>query len=110
MFAIVKVRLGSNKCSTPGDLSDNYIRDEDGSIIGYLPSEEESDTNYISLDLLPHLTRHPGCAAVLEGSIVSDLDETGKEPGEEGDGADADGGWMLASPKSHRWIRREKRS
>ena len=101
---------GANKCSTPEDLSDNYIRDEHGYIIGYLPSEDNSDTNNISLDLSPNLTRHPGCAAVSEGSIESEPDEAGKEPGGEGDGADADGGWMLASPKSHRRIRREKRS
>ena len=81
-----------NKFSTP---EDDYIRDKDGYILGYRgfpTSEEGSDTNNISLDLSPHLRRHPGCAGVSEGSIESDLDETGVEPGGTGDGTDADEG------------------
>ena len=30
---------GANKCSTSEDLSDDYIRDKDGYIIGYLPAD-----------------------------------------------------------------------
>ena len=72
--------------------------------IDYSTPEEESDNDKISLDLSPHLTRHPGCAEVSEGSVESDPDETKMEPG------GADDLWMLATPKSHRKIRREKRS
>ena len=43
-------------------------------------------------------------AEVSEGSVESDPDETKMEPG------GADDLWMLATPKSHRRIRREKRS
>ena len=43
--------------------------------------EEESDNDKISLDLKPHLTGHPGCAEVSEGSVEFDPDETKMEAG-----------------------------